>query len=303
MHTPAAKRHRRPASRSRVPALAALGLASLLSLGGCATTMGSPRHTETRVMQVPHIAGTALSIENANGTIEALARDRADVSIEAVLKSNDIERLRFANLHADRMGDNTLRVWVEWPGGKRRDNEGASISINIPDATNISARTTNGRIVIEGLSGRGDLQSANGPIIVDTHDGSLYAQTSNASIRAQHISAGAELYTSNGSITVSDAFGPIRAETSNANAYISTMDGNPGPVRVLTSNGRIDLDLGTGFEGVLKCDTSNGRVSVSNLDQARLVESTSRSVVLRVGASEVISAARTSNGSIRVRGR
>ncbi len=276
--------------------------ASLLTLGGC-STFGSVRHTETRAMQVPHIAGSALSIENANGAIEALSTDRADVSIEFVLRSDDLERLRFANVHADRMGDDTLRVWVEWPGGTRRANEGASISVNIPDARNITARTSNGSIVIAGLGGKADLQTTNGPIRVDTHDGPIYARTDNGAIQAEHLNAGAELYSSNGSIIVTDAFGPIRAETSNANASVSTMAGNPGPVRVLTSNGRIDLDLGEGFEGILKCDTTNGRVEVSDLDEARLVESSSRNVVLRVGDSDVISAARTSNGSIRVHGR
>ena len=81
------------------------------------------------------------------------------------------------------------------------------------------------------------------------------------------------------------------------------MPGNTGPVRVRTSNGPITLNLGDGLEGVLKCDTSNGRVTVTQLPDARLIESTRTSVELRMGDSEEISALRTSNGSIRVQGR
>ncbi len=288
--------------RSIVPAMLLLG-ASTLTLAGCGTSSWSQQHRETRTMIVPHIAGSALSIENANGAIEAISRDRADVSIEVVLYGRDLERLQFANVHADRAGDDTLRVWVEWPGGKRQNHEGSAISINLPDAQGVHARSSNGRITIAGLSGHADLQSSNGAITVDTHDGSVHAVTSNGALQAERVSGEIEMYSSNARITITDAFGPIRAESSNANAYVSTTAGNSGPIRVLTSNGSVTLDLGDGFEGVLKCDTSNGKVRVSNLESARLIESSSRSVELRIGASEEISAVRTSNGSVRVQGR
>lgn len=295
-----AAKARRPRSALGLVALGALTLPALLT--GC-DSLGAPRYSETRAMQIPHIAGSAVGVENANGTVEVLARDRRDVSLEVKIYGSDAERVQFATLHADRMGDQTLRVWVEWPGGKRRSSEGASISINVPDAKNINVRTSNGRIVIEGLSGHASLVSSNGSIRADTHDGSLYAKTSNGSVQAEHVSGEVEMYSSNGKIIITDAFGPIRAETSNASAYVSTMPGNRGPVRVRSSNGRIDLDLGEGFEGVLKCDTSNGKVQISDLGGASLIESSGNHAQLRMGSSSEISAARTSNGSIRVRGR
>lgn len=297
--TPAAK-PRRPMRPLSLAALGALILPALLA--GC-DSLGTPRFSEIRAMQIPHIAGSAVGVENANGSVEILARDRQDVSLEVKIYGTDAERVQFATLHADRMGDQTLRVWVEWPGGKRRSNEGAAISINVPDAKNVNVRTSNGRIVIEGLSGHASLISSNGSIRADTHDGSLYAKTSNGSVQGEHISGEVEMYSSNGKIVITDAYGPIRAETSNASTYVSTMPGNRGPVRVRSSNGRIDLDLGEGFEGVLKCDTSNGKVQISDLGGASLIESSGNHAQLRVGASSEISAARTSNGSIRVRGR
>lgn len=284
-------------------AMASMTASSALALSGCGSSSWGSQHRETRTMIVPHIAGSALSIENANGAIEALARNRADVSIEVTLYGKDLERLQFANVHANRAGDNTLRVWVEWPGGKRQSNEGSAISVNIPDANNVHARSSNGRIVIEGLGGHAELKTSNGSIVVDTHDGSIHGVTSNGSVQAEHISGNIELFTSNGRITITDAFGPILAESSNANAYVSTTPGNAGPVRIRTSNGNVNLDLGEGFEGVLKCDTSNGKVQVSNLSGARLIESSSRSVELNIGNSNEISAVRTSNGSVRVQGR
>jgi DUF4097 and DUF4098 domain-containing protein YvlB len=129
---------------------------------------------------------------------------------------------------------------------------------------------------------------------IDTHDGSVHAVTTNGSLSAERVSGPIELFSTNGRVMITDAFGPILAETTNGNAYVSTTPGNTGPIRIRTSNGRVDLDLGEGFEGILKCDTTNGKVQVSNLEQARLIESSNRSVELRVGNSDEISAVRTS---------
>lgn len=305
MSVVAARRTRRSIPRSRRIALcSALALsAALLPLSGCESSWGGKRYKETRTLELPHIAGSALSIENANGAIEALATDRADVSLEVTLYSGDLERLRFANVRADRQGDGTLRVWIEWPGGKRANGEGAAISINLPDAEGVHARTSNGTITIAGLGGDADLQTSNGNIRVDTQDGSVLARTSNGSLYAKQISGDLEMYSSNGNINIDDAFGPIRAESTNGSAVVTTMPGNVGPVRIRTSNGSVTLNLGVGFEGVLKCDTSNGKVTVSNLPDAKLIETSNRRVELQLGESSEISAVRTSNGSVRVRGR
>jgi len=254
-------------------------------------------------MQVAHIPETALDIKNANGSIKALGIDREDVSIEIELYGRDAERLTFATVHADRLGDNTLSVWVEWPGGNRQNGEGSSIDIQLPNALNVNAKSSNGKISVEGFSGFAELNTSNGSIIVERHDGSIHAITSNGNLKAEHVSGEIEMYSSNGNAIVTDAFGPIRTETSNGNIFVSTMDGNEGPVRIRTSNGRIDLDLGDGFVGVLKCQTSNGKVLVSGIENAQFIQSSGQAVELRVGDSDEVSGVKTSNGSVRVRNR
>ncbi len=295
--------------RTTLPLLPLLPLllagASLsMVMSGCASSFAfGPRVHHTYSAILPHIVGSAMSIDTVNGSIEAIGVDRADVSIVVDLSGHDADRLAQAIVHTDRLDDDTLSISVHWPDGKRKHNEGASISVELPNADGIEAHTSNGRITIAGLSGHADLRSSNGSIKVDRHDGSIYADTSNGKIQAERVSGEIEMYSSNGPIVITDAFGPIRVETSNGNAYVSTMDGNEGPIRIRTSNGRVDLDLGDGFVGVLKCQTSNGKVRVTGLDDAQLVEVSKRRVELRVGESDKISAVRTSNGSVRVRGK
>lgn len=281
----------------------AITSASVLALSGCGYSSWVEPHKETRALTVAHVAGSALDVGSVNGKIEAIATDRADVSIEVTLKSPSLERLNATRVVTHRDVDDTLRISIDWPGGKREKNEGASISINVPDAHDIRAHSSNGSITIAGLSGHADLKSSNGTVRVDTHDGSVHARTSNGKLFAEQVSGEIEMYSSNGSISISEAFGPVRAESSNGSAVVTTMPGNAGPVRVRTSNGSITLNLGEGLEGVLKCDTSNGKVTVTELHGAKLIESSHRSVQMQFGDSQEISAVRTSNGSVRVQGR
>lgn len=287
--------------RVAISAMFVAGIGTTLAMSGCDSY--GPKIHQMRSMQVPHLSGSAVSVTSANGWIEAIQVDRGDVGIEVDLYGRNEERLSFVTVHADRMGDDTLRVWIEWPGGKRENGEGATIALELPDADGIEAHSSNGHITIVGLSGHAQLKTSNGSIKIDLHDGSVFADTSNGKLQAERVSGEIEMYSSNGKVIITDAFGPVRAETSNGHVYISTMDGNEGPIRVRSSNGRVDLDLGDGFVGILKCQTSNGKVSVAGLDNAHLIESTKGSIELGFGESDEVSAVRTSNGSVRVQSR
>jgi len=281
--------------------LASLALGGVVMIAGC-STMG-PKFHHTKSMVIDHVAGSALSIENSNGSITATAHERSDVSVSIDLFGNDVFRLEEASVHWERGPDQTLSLWVQWPGDKRKSGEGASWDIELPDATGAQIKSSNGSITIQGFSGHLELKSSNGKIQVRDHDGSFFADTSNGSIIAEHVSGEAEAYSSNGKIIVTDAFGPIHAETSNGRVYISTMDGNEGPVRVRTSNGRVELDLGEGFVGKLTCRTGNGNIGINDINGAQLIEVSKKRVELQFGDSDVVSAVKTSNGSVRIQNR
>ncbi len=282
--------------------LAVLALSSTLLLGAC-ESIGGPRYHDGRNRHVAYTQPTPLEIINANGAVRAVREDRSDISIEAELYGNDEQRLSFANLRADRQGDGTLRVWVEWPGGRSLDNEGASINVYLPDTDGLRVRTSNGSVTTSGLSGKAELRSSNGTVFVENHRGSVDVKTSNGAVRVEHSDGPINLETSNGRVIVTEARGAIEAQTSNGSMYISTSHDNDEPVRVRTSNGRIELDLGSSFMGRLKIKTTNGKIRLSGLDDARLVESSDDTLEVEVGGSDQVSAAHTTNGSVRVTGR
>ncbi len=278
-----------------------LAALTMTQLAGCDTL--SPRIYDFRVMKVAHVHNSPLDIVTANGSIKAHQESRDDVAVEVELYGHDQERLDFATVHADRMGDNTLRVWIDWPGGKRRDGEGAKIEIYTPDAVGVRAKTSNGAVSVMGLQGEARINTSNGSVHIDKHKGPMIMDTSNGAIRVENSIGNIKFDTSNGRIIVNNATGEVQGDTSNGNVYVSTADGAQGPIRVRTSNGRVELDLGHGFEGALSIKTSNGRIKTDGLVNANLVESSDDSLKLQMGQSTEISAVETSNGSVRVHGR
>lgn len=281
--------------------LAALALSSTVLLSGC-EGLGQKYH-DTRVMRVAHIPYSALDIVTANGSIKAEQEARDDVSIEVELYGYDAERLDFATVNANRQGDNTLRITIDWPGGKRTTGEGAKIKVFTPGAQNISAKTSNGAVALLGLDGEAYISTSNAPVTIQNHNGNIDAKTSNGSINIESSSGDIRFDSSNGRVQISDAQGVVQGDTSNGSIYISTANGASGPIRVRTSNGRVELDLGYGYEGVLGIKTSNGRIKTEGLTDARLVESSNNSLKLQMGNSDEISAVQTSNASVRVHGR
>ena len=281
---------------------AAFALSATLLLGAC-ESIGGPRYRDGRTRHVEYTSPTPLEIINANGAVRAMHEERTDVAIEAQLFGDDEQRLSFANLRADRQGDGTLRVWIEWPGGRSLDNEGASISVYLPDTDGLRIRTSNGSITTSGLSGVSELRSSNGTVHAEDHRGSVDIKTSNGSARVEHARGPIKIETSNGRVIVTEARAGVEAETSNGSMYVSTSHDNDQPVRVRTSNGRSELDLGESFMGRLKIKTVNGTIRLTGLDDARLVESSDHTLEISVGGSDQISAAHTTNGSVRVTGR
>jgi len=273
----------------------------LMAMSGC-DSLGQAVH-ESRSMTIPHLAGSALSVTTANGSVLVERQQRADVLLEIDIFGPDTERLSFASVNAVRQGDGSLRVWVDWPGGKRQNKEGANIDLLVPDAIGVNVRTSNGRVTLSGLAGHAEVTTSNGSVSVTRHSGSATVHSSNGKLKLDRVDGEIKAETSNGSVVITEAFGPVETESSNGNVQVSTAHGNAGPVRVSTSNGRVELALGDGFEGILRVKTSNGQISMHDLGNARLIESGKNTLELKIGASETISAVRTSNGSVRVQSR
>ena len=255
---------------------------------------------EERTLTADHVAGGALDVRTANGSVTVEREARADVQIEAEIAARSQERLDEIEVVVEREDDRTLAISIRWPEGGRRGSESASLTIAIPDVDGVEIATSNGSITVEGLAGEADLETSNGSVTVEDHDGEVSIETSNGRVEASGVDGDIEADTSNGRIEIDGATGSVLATTSNGGIDIRLDDASAGPVEARTSNGAIDLEVGGGFTGVLTVQTANGSIDIEVPGTVEIVERSTRRAELDFGGSGD-SVARSSNGRISVR--
>jgi DUF4097 and DUF4098 domain-containing protein YvlB len=274
---------------------------TLIALTSCSIHVNSARFKETRTVNVAHVAGSAVQVLADNGGIEIGTGDRQDVEIVADLRATTAERLAETRVVAERdTSSGRLNIQVQWPEGRKRNNEGCSFKITVPEANGVEARTSNGGVHVAGLSGNARLHSSNGAIEVQDQRGDVDCRTSNGSITVAGAEGAIGARTSNGRIEIRNAKHAVKAQSSNGAVHIDLADGGTGPVDAESSNGRMTLNVGGSFAGELELRTSNGAIQVSDLPDAKVVTAGKTHMMLRFGESPDRSRVTTSNGGIQI---
>lgn len=261
--------------------------ALVLVVPGCYLGGIVAQKTVTRTLT--HVTGRGLDVETQNGAIDARADATVDqVEVDLVVycggatRGEAQTRLAGATVDVVRTASGTVRIRTSCPSPDR-SNDGADVTVRLPDARGIRLVTSNGRIEAGGL------------------DGALVAHTSNGAIGVIGQAGTSDLTTSNGTIDVRGQAGTLSAHTSNGSITAVLASNAAGPMTLETSNGAIDANVGGAFHGRVDLSTSNGSVTVTDhagrVTQSHLGAHDGYVVVDGSGPSSRLS---TSNGSIRL---
>jgi DUF4097 and DUF4098 domain-containing protein YvlB len=204
----------------------------LLSLAvvASATIAASAKVTEKFSQTYPLAANGTIRLENVNGTVEIIAWDKAEVSLEAEKSAKNEDALKRMHLKIEASPDKLAikteheKAWKFW------DNANAQVHYKLKVPAGVSLDkigVVNANIHVTGIKGSVNLETVNG------------------SIDARDLSGPGEFDTVNGSISV---------------AY-STLPANADEISLDTVNGSCTLKLPAGAGFVLDADTVNGRVS------------------------------------------
>lgn len=275
-------------------AMATLTLAA--GMAGCSASC-TPLDTGTQAIKAAAPSGGLLEVDTDNGSVSIARADVAELEIDATIRADGQDRLEATRIVAEPRPDGGVHVFVVWPDGKRRSNEGCSLQIRTPDAAGLDVDTSNGRITIAGLAGPARLDTSNGSISITDHRGDVFADTSNGRVEAHRIVGNVHADTSNGSIHLEAMAGEVVADTSNASITLVLADGAPGPFNLDTSNGSVRVTMPAGFGGTVDASTSNGSVRVTG---ARTLDSGRSWAKATFGEGGPRSVIRTSNGSVQV---
>jgi hypothetical protein len=209
--------------------------------------------------------GSSIEIRGLNGGITATRGSGPDVEVVAVKSARRSDPSEVEIQVIPHAGGVTLCTLYPTPAGRNQPNEcgpnfsrmstnnndvSVEYTVRVPDGVLLFARTTNGGIEVEGVSGDVDASTTNGPIRITT-GGMARARTTNGAI---DISIGTlrgtddlDFRTTNGSITLrvpSNLNANVRAATTNggiSSDFPITVQGSFGPRRlegVIGSGGR-----------------------------------------------------------------
>jgi len=244
----------------------------LLSLAfvACAT-IASAKVTEKFAQTYPLAAHGSIHLGNVNGSVEIIAWDRAEVSLEAEksAKSQDaLDRIHLKiQASPSRLEIKTEheKAWKLWDTA----NAQVHYKLMVPAGVTLDKiDVVNANITVTGVKGPVNLDSVNG------------------SIRAKGLSGAGEFDTTNGSIDVTYATLPpqgveISLDTTNGNCTLRLPADAAFALEADTTNGRVHCDfpitleksgrnelrghVGTGGPSV-ELDSTNGSLTVTKVD-------------------------------------
>jgi hypothetical protein len=267
-------------------------LAAALSLALSAPLPGQVRSAEPFQWEGRIQTGATLEIKGVNGPVHAVAGSGPTVRVEASRSARRSDPSEVEIVVVEHAAGVT--ICAVYPSSLLRRNEcrpgregnlsssnndtQVAFAVELPASLAFTARTSNGRVVVEGLTGPTAAYTTNGNVQVEG-GASVIARTTNGSVTLRG-TGDAEASTTNGSITATIAGADVRA------------------VSLRTTNGAITLRLPEGTNASIDARTSNGAI---RSDLPVTIGSSSRNRLQgTLGRGGPTIEMRTTNGAIRL---
>ena len=246
------------------------------------------KEVATETYTYPAAAITALSAATENGAVSVSAD--ADTLITVAVEKYaygrdkaDAEKAIANVVYDDTVVGDELRAKVEMPSGSRP--YGASLTITVPDSTDLSFSTTNGDVAVASTVGNVNVITTNG----------------NAELTGTRGTASAS--TTNGSLTVSVHSGPFHGATTNGNVDCDLAALGPfEDVELATTNGKVTLLLPADVSALIDATNTNGLITIHDFTVIYETQ-TEHHVRARIGSGSSSVTITTTNAGITVRAR
>jgi DUF4097 and DUF4098 domain-containing protein YvlB len=293
---------------ARVATVVAVGVASL-SASACVIQVESKDYTAREERRFT-VSGTPdLTLVTFDGPIEVRAWDKPEVLVEIHKSGSSKEAVDAIAVLAEQDGGR-VRVEArepsraEWSVGGLHMTRQARLVASVPRSCNVLARSGDGSIHAERVSGRLELRTGDGSVRGLGLDGDIHVDTGDGSVKLQDVNGAVSVRTGDGSIFASGRFSALRADTEDgsislhvargsamADAWdIST--GHGGVVVGLPDQFGADIDASTS-EGVIRVDESVG-ASAPPGDERRTLRA-------KLGPGGRVLRIRTNDGTITIR--
>jgi DUF4097 and DUF4098 domain-containing protein YvlB len=286
-------------------------LAVLLAGSGCIDLASADlgKYTEREEKRFSTNGTPELNLSTFDGAIEIRSWDKPEVEVIIEKRAVSKEAAAMIEVHSEQNGN---QVTVDVKTQKRNSGFGihfnnsrsAKLIVSTPSTSNITARSGDGSIDVEHVSGRLELRTGDGSIRGRDLGGQVRAHTGDGSIKLDGVNGALDADTGDGSVNVSGKMTSVRARTGDGSVTIHAAAGSvpESDWDITTGDGSVTLELPDGFNGELDAHTGDGGIRMNDITVSNVSGTISRNNVRgRLGAGGRSVRVRTGDGSITLR--
>jgi hypothetical protein len=250
-----------------------------------------------------------LHLKTFDGAIQIQSWDRSEVLIEIEKRGATREHVDQITVEASQDGDR-IELEVKQPRSESFSgfgfNVGASarLMVSVPRRTDVVARTGDGSITIDRVSGRLELRTGDGAIRADNIAGDLLLNTGDGSITVDRAEGRLTVDTGDGGVNVTGKLTAVNMHTGDGSIVYRV---EPGVVMnddwdITTGDGSVAVYLPAAFNAELDAHTGDGAIrSELSLTSSSTQDSERRSIRGRLGDGGRRLRVRTGDGSITLK--
>ena len=285
-------------------------VAVLLVSPGCIDLDGADfnKYVEREEKRFSTNAMPDVTLSTFDGSIEIRAWDRPEVEVIIERRAVSKEAAATIEVHADQTGNHvTVDVKTPKPGGfgiHFSDSRSAKLIVSAPASSNIAAKSGDGSIDVERISGRLELRTGDGSIRGRNLAGDVRAHTGDGSIRLEGVNGALDVDTGDGSVTASGKMTRVHARSGDGSMTIHADAGSAPSADwdIVTGDGSVTLELPDGFSGELDAHTGDGGIRMHDITLSNVSGTIGRNNVRgRLGSGGANVRVRTGDGSITLR--
>ncbi len=217
-----------------------------------------------------------LKISSADGNIDVVAGNGKTAEVLYIVrKHNKLLKIDRKELEKELTvtvvhTGNSLEIAIKYPkefSFNSKDRMRVDFVISVPKETSCDLHTSDGNIVLAGLTSNQQCKTSDGNLNITAVMGNVIGKTSDGNIEAREITGTVDVRTSDGNIVLENIQGDAQSVTSDGNIALTKVNGD---ISVSTSDGDISFRE---LSGSLKASSSDGNIrgSIVGLKKSLIV--------------------------------
>lgn len=285
--------------------MAALATAGILG-SGCVIHGDSNAFTAREEKKFQVTGTPELNLTTFDGSIEVRTWDRNEVLVEIEKRASTKDLLEKIEIKADQTGD---RITVEARQPHREGglfghwSLGARLIASVPRRTNVMARSGDGAVDVDGVTGRVEARTGDGSVRAYRVAGDIRAHTGDGAVTLESVDGTIDVTTGDGSIRVDGKLASLRVRTGDGAVTVRAAAGSAmtDDWDVATGDGGVSVTVPSSFNAEVDLHTGDGRVRAEGVSTQNEDTPERRTVKGRLGSGGKMLKVRSGDGSIELR--